>query len=177
MVAVTRVMPVEIPITVLAGEEASGLANIVGQYLEQLLGDSPEKRAEAAALRGRLGLRAREGDVAVTIVFDDGGIVIEEGLRAPDAVISGEVEFLMHVLAGRANPAWEMGGGRMAIQPGLQRPLFAYQAYHLMRLPGVHVWSGVPRPPWTVVVGTAVAVGVVVLVWRARRRAQGEGNG
>jgi len=156
-------------ITVVAGEEASGLSRIIGQYLEQILADSQEKRAEAAALRGRLGLRAREGDVAVTIVFDHDGILIEEGLREPDAMIAGEVEFLMHVLAGRANPVCELYGGHLAIRPGLHQPLFAYQAYHLMRLPGVHTWSGLPRPPVGLLVGAAAIVGVGVLVWRVRR--------
>ena len=48
-----------LPVLLDAGEQASGLANMVAQYLEQLLADSPRKRLEAAALRGRLGLRAR----------------------------------------------------------------------------------------------------------------------
>jgi hypothetical protein len=168
MVAVVdRSSSAVVPVALAACEEASGLANMVGQYLEQVLADSSAKRAEAAALRGRLGLHAREGNVAVTIVFADGGVVIEEGLREPNAVIAGEVEFLMHVLAGRANPVWEMGEGRVRVQTGLRHPLFAYQAYHLMRLPDVHVWSGLPRPPAGVLVGAAAAT-LIVVVWRVR---------
>jgi hypothetical protein len=161
------------PISIAAGEEASGLANIVGQYLDQLLGDSPQKRFEAAALRGNLGLLAREGDVAITIVFSDDGIRIEEGLSASDALISGAVETLMHVLAGRANPVWEVAGGSMAFRPGLRQPLFGYRAYKLMRLPGVHLWSGVPRP---VLAGAAAALGAVLLVYSVRRRARGDAH-
>ena len=163
------------PVRLTAGEQASGLANIVGQYLEQLLGESPQKRSEADALRGNLGLLAREGDVAITIVFSDDGIRIEEGLSEADAVISGKVEQLMHVLAGRANPVWAVAGGRMAFRPGLRRPLFGYQAYKLMRLPGVHPWSGLPRP---VLVGAAgaAALGAVLLVYSVRRRARGDAH-
>ncbi len=164
------------PVTVAAGEEASGLARMIGQYLEQVLSDSAEKRSEAAALRGRFGLRAEEGDVAVTIVFDDNGIVIREGLEDPDATISGEIESLMHVLAGRANPAWSLWGGAVAVRSGLRHPLFGYQAYHLMRLPGVHLWSGLPRPPAGLLVGAAAATSAVVLVWYLRRRATGGGD-
>ena len=165
-----------LPVTIAAGEEASGLANIVGQYLEQVLGDSPEKRFEAAALRGSLGLLAREGDVAITIVFGDDGIAILEGLQQPDAVISGEVEALMHILAGHANPVIQAFGRTVGVRPALRRPLFGYAAYHVMRLPGVHVWSGVPRK---VVVGAggAVALAAVLLVYRARRRARGDAHG
>ncbi len=161
-----------VPVHVVAGDEASGLANIIGQYLGQLLDDSPEKRSEAARLRGRLGLRAREGDVAVTIVFADGTIAIEEGLQEPDSVIGGEVEFLMHMMAGRANPAWEFLGRKMTLQPG-RRPLFAYQAYSLMRLPGVHVWNGLPRPPTGLLVGAAAALLIGLSISNARRRATG----
>jgi len=171
MVAVNGSRMIEQPsVSLVAGDQASGLANMIGQYLEQILNDSPEKRAEAVALRGRLGLRAREGDVAVTVEFSDGGIVIEEGLREPDAIVGGEVEYLLHVLAGRANPAWEMRRGRVNIQPQVHHPLFAYQTYHFMRLPGVHVWSGLPRPPRRVIVCTAALVGAGVIVWGVRRR-------
>ncbi len=161
-----------VPIRAVAGDEASGLANIITQYLEQLLGDSAEKRAAASSLRGRLGMNARESDVAVTIVFADGAIEIEEGLQEPDAVIGGELEFLMHMMAGRANPAWEMLNRKMTIRPG-RRPLFAYQAYSLMRLPGVHVWNGVPRPPTGVLVGAAAALVIGLSIMYARRRAPG----
>lgn len=160
-------------VTVVAGEQASGLANIIGQYLDQLLVEFPEKRQAAAALRGRLGLHAREGDVAVTLVFRHDGIAIEEGLQEPDALMSGEVELLMHVLSGKANPAFELVGRRLAMRPGIRQPLFAYRAYSLMRLPGVHLWSGVPRPPLGMVAGGVAALGVLLALWCVRRQAAG----
>ncbi len=162
-----------VPVRTVAGDEASGLANIIGQYLEQILNDSTEKRAEALSLRGRLGLHAREGDVAVTIVFDGETIAIEEGLQDPDAVIGGDIEFLMHIMAGRANPAWEVLSRKMTVGLGVRRPMFAYQAYSLMRLPGVHVWDGVPRPPNGLLAGMAAALVVGVVIGYARRRAAG----
>jgi putative sterol carrier protein len=162
-----------IPVVVVAGDEASGLSNIISQYLEQLLADSAEKRADALSLRGRLGMRAREGDVAVTIVFEGDNIAIEEGLQDPDAVIGGELEFLMHMMAGRANPAWEMISRKVTIGASVRRPMFAYQAYRLMRLPGVHVWNGVPRPPTGLLASAAVLLVVAVAIRYARWRAVG----
>ena len=162
-----------ISVSVVAGDEASGLANIIGQYLEQLLGDSAEKRADASSLRGRLGMRAREGDVAVTIVFEGENIAIEEGLQDPDAVIGGELEFLMHMMAGKANPAWEMLSRKMTLSANVRRPMFAYQAYRLMRLPGVHVWNGVPRPPAGLLASAVALLVVAVVIRYVRRRATG----
>lgn len=156
-----------------AGDEASGLARIIGQYVEQMVGDSQAKREQAAGLRGRLGIRAREGDIAVTVVFEEDGITIEEGLGEPDAVISGEIEFLMNVLAGRANPAWEVCRGRLSLRPSLRRPVFGYGAYRLMRLEDVHVWSGLPRAPLAMALGALCALGVLLLVWQFRRRTSG----
>ena len=160
-------------ISLAAGEEASGLARITGQYLEQLLADSPEKRAEASRLRGRMGLHAREGDVQVTLFFEDVGITIEEGLREPDAVMSGPVETFLNVLAGRTNPAVALGRRSMSIRITGRKPLFGYQAYHLMRLPDVHVWSGIP-PRVAVAVGV-VGAAVLFLLW-SRRQARPAGG-
>ena len=160
-------------VTLAAGDEASGLARIIGQYVEQIVGESPEKRVEAAGLRGRLGILARDVDIAVTLVFDEGGIAVEEGLGEADAVISGEIEFLMNVLAGRANPALEILRGNFSLRPSLRRPTFGYGAYRLMRLEDVHVWSGLPRAPMALVIGAACGLGVAVLVWRVRRGTSG----
>ena len=61
----------------------------------------------------------------------------------------------MHVLAGRAYPAWKACRGFVAIQLRPLRPLFGYQAYRAMRLPHVHLWSGLPRLPVGLLVGVA----------------------
>lgn len=175
MVAVEEAAPTGAGMSVVlaAGEEASGLARIIGQYVEQIAADSLAKRAQAAELRGRLGIRAREGNVAVTVIFEEDGISIEEGLERPDAVISGEIEFLMNVLAGRANPVWEICRGRFSLRPSFRRPTFGYGAYRLMRLEGVHVWSGLPRVPLAIALGVVCALGVVLLARQVRRQTPG----
>ncbi len=159
-----------VPVTLVAGEEASGLANIISQYLDQLLADSPDKQSLAAKLRGRLGFHAREGNVSVTITFRDGGVFIEDGLLDPEAIVSGELEMLMHVLSGRANPAVELRRGTISVLPSITRPYFGYQAYNLMRLPGVRPWSGIQRPPLGVIASTGVFAGALVIAWRLRHK-------
>lgn len=160
-------------VTLVAGDEASGLARMVGLYLEQVLADSPAKQTDAAALRGHLALRATEGDVAVTIVFGDEGVLVEEGLVEPDATISAGIETLMNVLAGRANPGYEMLRRTLTVRPSLRHPLFGYRAYNLMRLPEAHLWSGLPRPPTRLLVGAAM-VFALLLVLHARHHTGGD---
>ncbi len=82
----------------------------------------------------------------------------------------------MHVLAGKANHAIALVGRRLAMRPGIRQPLFAYRAYSLLRLPGVHLWSGVPRPALGMVAGGAVALGVLLALWYVRRQAAGGDN-
>src|SRR3990170_7906536 len=133
MVAVTDsplAAPSGVVVSLAAGEEASGLARITGQYLEQLLADSPEKRAEAARLRGRMGLHAREGAVEITLVFGDGAITVEEGLQGPDAVMAGAGGTFLNVLAGRENPAPALGRPPITLRINGRKPLFRDPAHH-----------------------------------------------
>jgi len=62
---------------------------------------------------------------------------------------------------------------KMTITGKVGRPMFAYQAYQLMRLPGVHVWDGVPRPPAGLLAGAATLLAVAAAVWYVRRRTTG----
>ena len=157
-----------LPVTLVAGEKASGLASMTARYLEDLLAGSSKKREEAAALHGRLGLHAREGDVQVTIVFGERSISIEEGLRDPDAVISGGIGTLMNVLAGKANPAWKLFRRQLTVRSTLRQLLFGHRILRLMRLPGARPWSGLPPLVVLAAAGTAVAVVVVLLIKCAR---------
>lgn len=157
-----------LPVTLVAGEAASGLACITAQYLEELLADSPEKRAEAGALRGRFGLHAREGDVQVTIVFGEHGVNIEEGLRDPDVVMEGSIQTLMNVLAGNANPVWNLCRRRLALRATLRRPLFGHRAFRLMRLPDARSGSWLLPVLVFTAAGAVTAVVIVLLVMSGR---------
>ncbi len=157
-----------LPVALAAGEKASGLASMTARYLEDLLASSSKKREQAAALHGRLGLHAREGDVQVTVVFGERSISIEEGLRYPDVVISGGIGVLMNVLAGKANPAWKLFRRQLIVRSLLRHLLFGHRILRLMRLPGARPWSGLSPAVVLAAAGTAGAGVVVLLIECAR---------
>lgn len=157
-----------LPVTLVAGEKASGLASMTARYLEDLLAGSSKKRQEAAALHGRLGLHAREGDVQVTIVFGERSISFEEGLRKPDAVISGDIGTLMNVLAGKANPAWKLFRRQLTVQSPLRQMCFCHRILRLMRLPGTRPWRGLLPLVVLAAAGTAIVAVVALLIEYAR---------
>lgn len=151
----------EVKVILVDGEAASGLGQMTCQYLEQVLEDEPSKRQQALGLRGRLGLEAAEGGVAITLTFRGEEIWIQNGLLRPlDAYIAGPFQLLIEVLGGQANPYREVLRRRLRVRPSLRRPLFALRAYEFMRLaqPGEGV-AGAAGRTW--LLAAAVAAGVV----------------
>lgn len=163
----------DVPVALAAGEAASGLAQMTGLYLQQTLADSAAKRRQARSLRGRLGLQTVEGDVAITLAFDGGGISIEEGLVPPiDAYIGGPFQLLMEALGGQANPYLEVLRRRLRVRPSLRRPLFALRAYNMMRLPRPAGPARAGRPWLWAILAAGLVAGALLLI--ARRGSQGE---
>lgn len=161
---------------VLVGEEAaSGLAQMTHQYLEQTLAEVPTKRGEALGLRGRLGLEAAEGGVAVTLSFDGEEIRIQDGLLMPlDAYIAGPFQLLLDVLGGRANPYGEVLRGRLRVRPSLGRPLFGLRAYRFMRLE--EAGGGGPAGrlrAWSIAAAGFILAGLLLVVVLKRHRRGG----
>lgn len=162
-------------VVLVEGEASSGLAQMTHQYLEQTLAEVPVKREEALALRGRLGLQADEGGVAVTLSFDGHEIRIQDGLLMPlDAYIAGPFQLLLDVLGGRVNPYGEVLRGRLRVRPSLRRPLFGLRAYQFMRL----AEAGGGRPAgrlraWSIAAAGAILAGLLLLVMLKGRRRGG----
>lgn len=162
-------------VVLVEGEASSGLAQMTHQYLEQTLAEVPAKRGEALALRGRLGLEAAEGSVAVTLSFEGEEIRIQDGLLQPlDAYIAAPFQLLLDVLGGRANPYGEVLRGRLRVRPSLRRPLFGLRAYRFMRLAD----AGEGRPAgrlrtWSMGAIAGILAGLLLLVMLKGRQRRG----
>ena len=110
-----------------------------------------------------------------------GGLRIGAMVAVADTLTASQVNHVNIVAGDEASGLARIIGqyleqlcrGTVAFRPSLKRPLFGYQAYRLMRLPGVRLWSGLPRPPLAFVVGGAGVLGAFLLARRLRQRAQG----
>lgn len=114
---------------------ASGLANIVFQFLSQDLADFEHKRRLAARLRGRIAMTASDHDVTVTLAFTGREIVIFDGEQADvDASIAGPHAALVRLLQGETHPLREHLRGRLRVRARLRRILLPLRLHRLVRL-------------------------------------------
>lgn len=164
--------PPEIPVRLVAGDAANGVALMTAQYLEQTLQAVPSKRAEAARLRGRLGMRASDADVAITLEFTGKEVLVHNGIDGPvEAYIAGPFQLLIQVLGGQTSPYKEVIARKIVARPSLRRPLFALQVYTLMQLGEARgPVAAIARRPWLLAVGAAGATAVIATAVVLARR-------
>lgn len=162
----------EIPVRLVAGDAANGVALMTAQYLEQTLQAVPSKRREAARLRGRLGMRATDADVSITLEFTGSEVLVHNGIDGPvEAYIAGPFQLLVQVLGGQVSPYREVLARRIVARPSLRRPFFALQVYTLMQLGEAHgPVAAIARRPWLLAVGAAgAAAAIAAVLVRAKR--------
>ena len=82
-----------------AGTEDNGLAIMLGDLVRQNLESKPGKKADFAALEGRIAIVADDADVALTLVFErgtGGTLTIHDGIVGiPDVTIRGPSEAIL----------------------------------------------------------------------------------
>ncbi len=102
-----------------AGEEdASGLARMVAQLLEDNLRDFRTRAAAARYARGDVVLRTSDSDVAVTLSFGPGEVVVREGRRAGAVVLAGEWVHLAGLCSGQRSVLGALASGELSLHPG-----------------------------------------------------------
>jgi len=96
-----------IPVVVNSGEEVSGLAEMLHQFIEQTLAASPHKALQARHLSGGAVFRSAEDeDVSVRIRFAGDRIELDDGAArgAGDALISADFLTIAHLTSGQESP-------------------------------------------------------------------------
>jgi hypothetical protein len=85
------------PSIVLApGAEDNGLASMLADLVRQNLEAKPHKQGDFEALAGSFSIVAEDADVALTLRFDHGRLVIHDGIVGiPDVTIRGESDTIM----------------------------------------------------------------------------------
>lgn len=122
----------------LGADSASGLADLLHQFLEQTLDASAEKAAEARALRGDLVVRAAEDEgIAVRIAFLGDRIELcDLGAATSDDAPSIQGDFLSvaHVTSGQATPLGLLVRRQLRVRFDLAQLPFLWRVLDLMRI-------------------------------------------
>lgn len=156
-------------VELIGGESASGLADLLHQFLEQTLQASAEKAARARGLRGDFVVRAAEDEsVAVQIAFLGDRIELRDlgPASLPKAPsLRGDFLSVAHVTSGSASPLGLILRGRLSVRFGPAQLPFLWNVLMLMRID-----SGEPRRasgPW-LVLAVLVVLALAALLFARR---------
>jgi hypothetical protein len=79
-----------------AGAENNAFATMLADLLKQNLESKPHKRADFDALRGSVALIADDAEVALTLAFHGGHLVVYDGIKdRPDVAVRGSADAIM----------------------------------------------------------------------------------
>lgn len=100
------------------GDDASGLACMLASLLEDNLRDFRSRSLVARFTRGDVVLRASDRDIAVTLSFRPGEIVIGDGAEPGAPVLAGAWLDMAKVCSGQRSLIAAVTSGEMRVTPG-----------------------------------------------------------
>ena len=101
-----------------AGEGASGLACMLASLLQDNLRDFRSRSLVARFTRGDVVLLASDRDIAVTLSFRPGEILIEDGAAPGAPVLAGEWLDMAKLCSGQRSPIAAVTSGELRVTPG-----------------------------------------------------------
>lgn len=118
------------------GERASGLADLLAQYLEQSLAASARKRSHARRLRGELSFHAAEDEaLAVRVRFEAGRVDLRDvppGVSGP--WVKADFLSLARLASGAASPLWMVLARKVRLFCPPRRLFFLLDVLGFLRL-------------------------------------------
>jgi predicted lipid carrier protein YhbT len=132
-----------IPVVLSGGEQASGLADMLHQFIEQTLAASPRK---ARRLAGRVVFRsAEDADVAVRITFAGDRIELRDvgAPDAEDAVVSADFLTIAHLASGQESPFRLLAQRKLRVRFSVRQVPFMLRMLRFMK-----VELETPRAAW-----------------------------
>lgn len=83
-------------ISLAPGAEENAFATMLADLVRQNLESKPHKQTEFRALSGTVALIADDADVALTLAFDRGRLVLHDGIKGvPDVAVRGTADAIM----------------------------------------------------------------------------------
>jgi hypothetical protein len=147
-----------LPVVLAAGEAASGLADMLQQFIEQTIADSPRKSQQARRLHGRALFRSVEDDaVCVCIHFAGNRIELRDGAEAPVTSPSITADFLTiaHLTSGQENPFRLLAQGKLNARFSVLQVPFLLRMLRFMRIESAS--RRATRKRWALATGAAAA--------------------
>jgi len=154
-----------VPVVLVGGERASGLADMLRQFIEQVLADSPHKVRQARALSGRAMVRSTEDeDVCVCITFAGDHIELRDGAVEQGRVPSIAADFLTmaHLTSGQENPFWLLVRRKLDARFTVAQVPFLLRMLRFMQIGSTSARTRWVR--WTLLLAALVAI-LVVAGW------------
>lgn len=146
------------------GGEVSGLADMLHQFLSQILDEYPAKSRLARRISGRMLFRAAEDEaICVKLSFDAGTIEIRDHAGARGGMPSLTADFLTtaHLTTGEESPFALVSRRKMRVRCAPWHAPFLVRVLRLMRIPPRPEIARARRLRWALlVVATAAAAGV-----------------
>ncbi len=101
-----------------SGDEASGLASMVASLLQDNLRDFRSRSVVARFTRGDVVLLASDRDLAVTLSFQPGQVLITEGAAPGAPVLAAEWLDMARLCSGQRSPLTALTSGELRVTPG-----------------------------------------------------------
>jgi hypothetical protein len=149
-------------------DSASGLADLLHQFLEQTVEASEDKSRRARALRGDVVVRAAEDeDVAVRIAFLGDRIELADlgARRVAAPSIQGDFLTVAHVTSGQASPLSLVLRRRLRVSFRLGELPFLLRVMSFMRIDDGAAKRGFPALAFAAALAAAVLLALVLYFW------------
>ena len=123
------------PVMLTAGDDPSGLADMLHQYLSQTLADSPEKVQRARRLDGEVAFQAAEDEaISVKLVFRGDRIELVDGELVEAPRLTGDFLSVAHLTSGDESPLGLVLSRKLRVKFSVQHLPFLMGVLDLMTL-------------------------------------------
>lgn len=159
-------------VTFADGDEASGMATMLGGLLEENLRDYPGRARVAGLARGDVVLTASDRDVSVTLSFRGREVVVINGKTEGAAALAGPWLEMAKLCSGQVNPLKAVMRRELMIEPRGRLDAMAAAGYVLSIPPSFYGDEQAikQRRRQVAVAATVTSAAVVTVVYLRRRR-------
>lgn len=154
-----------------AGDDASGMANMLGELLADNLRDFPARARVAKVVRGPVVMTAADRDRSVTVRFSGDEILIDEGVVLGAPSITGEWLDLAKLCSGQLSPFKAVVERKLEIERLRRADLLAAAGF-VMSVPASYYGETTKAVRWQIVVSVLAVVLLAVVVATLVRRSR-----